>query len=365
MKPTLFLTGASGAVGLPLLAELVRRGCFDRIVVPLRGDPTERQRSLHAALAAEGAGFERVEVRAADLADPAVSFTGWPVPDVIVHAAASTQFRASAADLEAINVAGTARLLRWAESLPRAPRFIHFSTLCVAGGRTGLVPEQPIAAAPDFINAYEHSKWLAERLVLSSPLGAEIVRLGLVAGRESDGRSGRPGALHAALRWMRRGLLPLIPGEPSTGLELISTDLVARFVHRLLDLPAVPQRVCQLSAGPDRATVAELLALAQSVFARHDPAWRQGQILPPVVASRPAFAAFRRAVEQSRDLLFNQILASAEGFLPVLLYPKEFETARAMAVWGGPLPWPEARVFAEKVIAATVPTDSTRHEEAA
>lgn len=365
MKPTLLLTGASGTVGLPLLAELIRRGSFGRILVPLRGNPAERSRALRTALGTENVDPAGLEILPADLADPTVSFAGWPAPHVIVHAAASTQFRASAAELDAINVAGTARLLRWAESLPRAPRFVHLSTLCVAGDRTGFIPEQPLTTPPSFLNAYEHSKWLAERLVLSSPLGAEIVRLGIVAGRESDGRSVRPGALHTALRWMRRGLLPLIPGEPTTGLELVSTDLVAGFVRRLLELPAVPRRICHLSAGPARVSMGELLAIAQTVFAAHDPAWRQGQILPPVVAPRAAFAAFRRSVEQSRDLLFNQVLTSADAFLPVLLYPKTFSTAGAQEVWGGPLPWPEPRAFAERVVAATLSAHAAPTEEAA
>jgi nucleoside-diphosphate-sugar epimerase len=351
---SLLLTGATGAVGQPLLAALLRSRRFARIHVTVRGDAARRGPELCAALAAEGVDTDALAVLPADLADPRCDLAAWPAVDAVVHAAASTRFRAPAEELAAINVAGTARLLAWAAALPRPPRFIHLSTLCVAGGHTGIIPEGALWPAPAFINAYEHSKWQAEQLLLASPLRPEIVRLGIVAGHESDGRIGRPGALHAALRWMRRGLLPLVPGDPGTGVDLISTDLVARFVERLLAVPAEPHRFCHLGAGPGRLSIAELIALGAAVFSATDPAWRTGQILPPVVAPRTAFAAFRRSVEQSRDLLFNQVLASADAFLPMLLHPKTFASTRAEAVWGGPLPWPDPRAFTTRVLQASL-----------
>lgn len=364
---SLLLTGATGAVGQPLLAALLRTRRFDRVHVTVRGDPHLRAAEIRASLAAVGIDAGPVHVLAADLSDPQCDLASWPAVDAIVHGAASTRFRATLEELTAINVAGTARLLSWAGQLPRTPRFIHLSTLCIAGDRAGQVPEAPLCPAPNFINAYENSKWQAERLVLASPLGPEIVRLGIVAGRESDGHIARPGALHAALRWMRRGLLPLIPGEPTAGVDLISTDLVAAFVDRLLRLPAEPRRICHLGAGPGRLAITDLIRLGADTFAQTDPAWRTRQILPPVVAPRAAFAAFRRSVEQSRDLLFNQVLASAETFLPMLFHPKIFTTQRAEEIWGGPLPWPEATTFMRRVLAASLadPERAGAKEEAA
>lgn len=351
---TLLLTGATGAVGQPVLAALLRPGRFEQVWVTLRGDADRRTATLRDALAAGGIDPSPVRALPADLADPRCDLSAWPAVDVIVHAAANTRFRATPGELAAINVAGTARLLGWAGRLARPPRFIHLSTLCVAGDRTGLVPEDALGPSPNFINAYESTKWQAEQHLLASALRPEIVRLGIVGGRESDGQIGRPGALHAALRWMRRGLLPLIPGEPAAGVDLISTDLVARFVGRLLDLPAEPHRISHLAAGPGRLAIADLIRLGTEVFAETDPAWRTRQILPPVVAPRAAFAAFRRSVEQSRDLLFNQVLASAESFLPMLLHPKTFATARAEKIWGGPLPWPDAPTLVRRVVQSSV-----------
>ena len=59
---------------------------------------------------------------------------------------------------------------------------------------------------------------------------------------------------------------------------------------------------------------------------------------------------FRRSVAQSGDLLFTRVLESTAAFLPMLLYPKVYETARAEQCWGGPLPHPDWRPVLEKVI---------------
>ena len=342
-RPTLLLTGATGAVGRPLLAALLAARAHAHIHVLAR-DP------------AQVPAKPGLTVHAGDLADPAWDPAALPAADQIVHAAASTRFRAPATVLDAINHLGTARLLAWAETLPQAPRFIHLSTCCVAGTRTGEIPEAPLPAAPAFVNAYEESKWRAEQRVLASPLAPEIVRLAIVAGAESDGTLARPGAFQAALRWFRRGLLPLVPGEAATPVELISTGLVSSFLLRLLSQPPAPGRICQLAAGAAALSLGELLDLASALCRDVDPRWRRGQIIPPVIAPHAAFAAFRASVARSGDLLFNEVLASADSFLPVLLYPKRFSTAAAERVWGGPLPLPPAHDFASRVLAHAIAT---------
>jgi nucleoside-diphosphate-sugar epimerase len=331
--PILLLTGATGAA-----------------------DGADAQIHVIARDPATVLSHPAVTAHAGDLSDPAWNPAGLPVPDQIVHAAASTRFRASAATLDAINHHGTARLLAWAEALPHAPRFVHLSTCCVAGTRTGDISEEPFPVPPAFVNAYEESKWRAEQRVLASPLAPEIVRLAIVAGAESDGTLARPGALQAALRWFRRGLLPLVPGDAATPVELIPTDLVSNFLLRLLSLPAAPGGIYQLAAGPAALRLGELLDLASALCREADPRWRRGQILPPVLAPHATFAAFRASVARSGDLLFNEVLASADSFLPVLLYPKRFSTSAAEHVWGGPLPLPPARDFAARVIAHAIAT---------
>lgn len=341
-RPVLLLTGATGAVGRPLLAALLAADRWHIHV--LARDP------------ADVPPDPALIVHRGDLADPAWSLSSLPAVDIVLHAAANTNFRAPALTLDAINHQGTARLLAWAGALPRAPRFLHLSTCCVAGTLTGDIPEKPLLSPPAFVNAYEQSKWRAEQCVLASPLAPEIVRLSTVAGDEAHGTLARPGALQAAFRWFRRGLLPLVPGDTTTPVDLISTDLVARFLLRLLDRPAEPRAIYQVASGATALPLGELLDIAASLCRATDARWRRGQIIAPALAPRATFAAFRDSIARSGDLLFNEVLASADSFLPVLLHPKRYVTSAAERAWGGPLPLPPTRDFATRVVARAIAT---------
>jgi 2-alkyl-3-oxoalkanoate reductase len=361
---TLLLTGASGALGVPLLLRLLSTRAFSRIVALGRGDGG----ALRAALRKEApriglTGLETVTVELGCSAAPE-ALAAIDDVDCVLHAAACTQFRASRAVLNSANVDGTRQILSWAEALTRPPRMVHFSTTCVAGQRTGEIAEAALPAEGGFVNGYERSKWQAEQLVGASPLQPEIVRFATVVGRVRDGGCLRPGAFHTTLRWLYAGLLPLMPGDDTTHLDLLPTELATDFICRLLEHPPQARGIYHVSCGARGVPLAELLELAAERFSLRHTGWRTGQILPPVVASRAAFEDFRRSVEQSRDFLFNQVLASVDSFLPELFYPKRYSTVRAESVWGGSLPLPEWRPWISRVIDAALERQLARPESA-
>lgn len=358
----LLVTGATGALGLPLLASLLaeRRGV--RIVALVRSDPAVLRETLQRHWP-ELDGSRLVTVTGTlgengGLAD--LSSIG-PV-QCVLHLAACTRFRAPEDELTATNVDGTRALLAWAEAAPTRPRFIHFSTTCVAGKRTGVIAEAPVGSKDGFVNAYERTKWETEQIVHASPLRPEIIRLATVIGSEANGQLHRPGAFHTTLRWLHTGLLPMIPGGADTRLDLLHTELVTDFIHRLLTRPAAPGAVYHLSRGAHALPLVEMLDFAAQKFSARNAAWRSGQIMPPVLASHAAFEDFRTSIVQSRDFLFNQVLESVDSFLPELFYPKQYETLRAEAVWGGPLPHPEWRPWLGRVLDHALESDFGRRE---
>ncbi len=359
---TLLLTGATGALGLPLLAELLARPQHDRIFALVRGDAT----ALTGQLARHYPQVNRSTLTIVpgnlehDDGLAALATIG-PV-NTVLHLAASTKFRAPDAMLAAINVEGTRRLLEWAQHQSPAPRFIHFSTTCAAGRRTGEIAEKPLLGEQGFVNAYERTKWTAESLVLASRLRPEIVRLATVVGSATDGGLHRPGAFHTTLRWLHAGLLPMIPGNEETRLDLLHTELVADFITRLLARPAQPQGIYHLSRGAQAVPLAALLDLGTEKFSAANPAWRSGQIVPPVLATRAAFDDFRTSIAQSRDFLFNQVLESVDSFLPELFYPKRYQTRHAEEVFGGPLPFPDWHPWLGRVIDSALASDFGRRE---
>ena len=339
---------------------------FDRVIALTRSE----SEALLRAVRRESSGVDLAALRCieGELGKPGAELalsSNAPGVDCIVHAAACTKFRAPESELAQVNVEGTRQILAWAESLPARPRVVHFSTTCVAGARTGDIAEAPLPEDRGFVNAYERTKWQAEQLVGLSALRPEIVRLATVVGSSRDGHLARPGAFHTTLRWLHAGLLPMVPGDSSTRLDLLPTEQVTGFLLRLLGRPAEPGGIYHLSRGAEGLPLAELLEFVAERFAGRSAAWRGGQILPPVVAPRAAFEDFRATIVKSRDFLFTQVMESVDSFLPELFYPKRYATARAEAVWGAPMLASNWRDWIGRVVDCALDSDFGRKEIAA
>jgi nucleoside-diphosphate-sugar epimerase len=275
--------------------------------------------------------------------------------EIIIHGAALVAFKSPLEELRRTNVAGTAAMLEFARGCPRLRRFIHVSTTCVYGDRTGSTPEAPVTEIPHFVNAYERSKWEAESLVLGSGLPAEIVRLAIVAGSERDGSVRRPGALHHALYWLYKGLIPMIPGTPKTRVDLISTEFAAGVIAATIASPASPGRIIHASSGARAPELAELLDYLAAFFAGHHRGWSSGAMSRPDIVDHETFALFEKSVEQSGDILFRRVCDDARSFLPILLYPRTMCTSLAESV-----PMTNWQTLAERVTGRLVATDWNR-----
>jgi nucleoside-diphosphate-sugar epimerase len=264
--------------------------------------------------------------------------------EVIVHSAASTAFRAPIEDLRRVNVDGTLHLLEFAKACPRLCRFLHLSTTCVCGDRTGIIPEAPIAKPSRFVNAYEQSKWEAEQVVLASHLPVEVARLSIVAGSEIDGSVRRPGALHHTLYWLYKGLILMLPGRADSPVDLISTEFAARAVAALTAANAVPGRIVHVSSGEAAPQLGELLRFLANLFAQTNRGWASGAISLPEIADAHTFTLFQDSARQSGDVLFQRVCEDAESFLPGLLHPRTLATTFARRI-----PSTDWRVLTERV----------------
>jgi nucleoside-diphosphate-sugar epimerase len=275
-----------------------------------------------------------------------------PEVEAIVHSAASTAFRGSLDELRRVNVEGTARLLEFAQACPRLRRFIHLSTTCVCGDRTGIIPEAPLPDRPNFVNAYEHSKWEAEQIVLASALPVEIARLSIVAGSEQDGSVRRPGALHHTLYWLLKGLIPMMPGRPDSPVDLISTEFAAAAVRALFDAQPEAGRVVHVSSGDRAPQLSALLEFLADLFKREHRGWATGAVSKPDLVDATTFALFEASARQSGDLLFQRVCDDAQSFLPGLLHPRTLVTSLVRE-----LPAPDWRVLTERVLAWLLAND--------
>jgi len=363
---SILLTGATGAIGPHLLQQLLQDEAFERVFVLMRpGAQRDPGGSLHDTLRRVIEGADRCwphhperRVIPVDgdicgegvVLDPDVANRLRREVDVIVHAAANTRFTAPLSDLHAVNTQGTRHVLQLASQCPRLRQLLVVSTTCVAGTRTGLIAERVEVQAPEFVNAYEHSKWRAERASLAADLPIRIARLSTCMG---DGRTGyvhRFGAFHHSLHWFMRGLIPMVPAADGACVDVIPTDLAARWLARAATRPLERHEVCQVAAGQHAVPVEEFLDFVVACLRARAHGWARRQIEPPVVVDAQTFTLFQRTVIQSGDALFRRVLESVRTFLPALLYPKVYQTEHADACWGGPLPVGDWRTTIERVM---------------
>ena len=365
MSEHIVLTGATGAIGVPLAGCLLCRPSLERLTVIVRA--TSNAAALAAVLKRIDLASDiiKLTVVIGDVTHGGLGLTpqikGPPITSVI-HGAAFTRFRDSASQWEEVNVKGTCEVLRWRETNCPDARLIYLSTLCAAGKCIGPIAEASLQGPKGFVNGYEASKWHAEQIVERAGGPIAILRLATVVGSQRDGSLRRVGAFHNVLRWVYRGLLPLIPGETHARVELISTEYVTEGINRLLNvsLPSAPT-FYHFSRGESVIPLGELIDLCASRFCRESEAWKRGRIDAPIVASVAAFEDFRRSVVASRDLLFTQVLESVDSFLPELLFPKQFSTTSTTALFGGHLPLPNWKEWMTRVLDFSLRSDFGRH----
>ena len=197
----ILLTGATGFLGGEVLARLLERDQGPVFALVRADDDAGAQRRLRGVLESLLGSAEpwarRVTAVAGDITrpdlglDPAGRERLAAGVGRIIHCAASVSFTLGDEESRAINVDGTRRVLELARLC--ADRggleyLMHVSTAYVAGDHSGRFREDDLDLGQTFRNAYERSKFEAERLVREhrSELPVQIVRPSIVVGRDRE-----------------------------------------------------------------------------------------------------------------------------------------------------------------------------------
>jgi thioester reductase-like protein len=327
----ILITGATGFVGMELLARYLEHG-ERRIVVPLRahddGAAAKRLdgvlRELFGDDAARYAG--RVEAVAADLTKPGLGLSQRRREriaarvDQVIHSAASVSFSLPLNESRRVNVAGTRRVLALAE-LAREhgglERYVHVSTAYVAGAHPGRFHERDLDVGQAFRNPYEQSKYEAERLVRAHDLPTTVVRPSIVVGDRRSGWTAAFNVLYWPLRAFARGLYEAVPAIPSAPVDVVSIDYVADAIHALSSNPATIGQTFHLTAGAHASNVAELSELASRYFDRPPP-----RVMPP-----EEFASYAAEITG----LQRTALEQSSVYFPYFAIDTVFDDQRARA----------------------------------
>lgn len=279
------LTGATGFVGMELLARYLERSERPLFTI-VRADSNEaageRIDAVLANLFGDSAGryADRVTAVAGDLTAPRLGLNpvhwDWLAAEstMIVHCAASVSFGLSLDEARTINVGGTRRMLELAgraQELGVLERYAQISTAYVAGTHAGRFHECDLDVGQSFNNSYEQSKFESERLVRSHPdLPFTILRPSIVVGDRNSGWTSAFNVLYWPLRALARGLFPAVPATPSAPVDVVSIDYVADGIHELCESGGI-RETYHLTAGAEASTIAEIAELASGYFQQPPP----------------------------------------------------------------------------------------------
>lgn len=331
MSGEVLLTGATGFVGMELLARYLERS--DRRIVALvraRSHEAARARiddvldNLYGDRAAEHGA--RVDAVAADVSVPGLGLTPAERECIaervttIIHSAASVSFTLPIDEAREINVAGTRRMLELADLAQERGGlecYGHVSTAYVAGTHAGRYSETDFDRGQSFHNSYEQSKFEAEQLVRAhGGLPVKILRPSIVVGDRHSGWTAAFNVLYWPLRALSRGLFSAVPADPAAPVDVVSIDYVADAIHALCEQPGGSGETYHLIAGSNASTMAEIIGRASGYFRKPAP-----RVLAPA-----EFAAL-----PPRSVAQDSALAAGSVYFPYFNIDTVFDDARTRA----------------------------------
>lgn len=340
-RGAVFLTGATGFVGQEVLCRYLTRS--DRRILALirAADSAEAGERLRAALdsllGSDDAFGKRVSAVCGDVRRPRLGLdeAGYQAlaADVtdIVHAAASVSFTLPLRESRDINVGGTRRVIEFARDCHRLGRGLrrlcHVSTAYVAGDHAGEFREEDLDVGQGFRNAYERSKFEAERLVRAqaAELPVVIVRPSIIVGERSHGWTSSFNVLYPPLKAFSRGAYPVLPARRSTPVDIVPVDYVAEAIFELCEHNPGRRRgpeVFHLVSGNEATSVGRLSEYVSRYFRRRPP-----RAVPAPIFRRLLYPLLVRSGGERR----RRALRRTQALFPYFSMRVRFDDRRARA----------------------------------
>ncbi len=244
---SLFLTGATGFLGVYLLAELLGQTRADIYCLIRAADEREALLRLQRQTAYYGlqdvVDWRRVIAVCGDLAEPRLGLSELRYheiaaqADAIYHNGALVNFIRPYQALKAANVGGTEAVLRLACS-GKAKAIHYVSTLSVfseasADNARGFQEKDEPLVSENLTNGYAQSKWVAEKMVrLAGDRGFQVTvyRPATVSG---DSRSGRWNTDDFLCRMLKGCIQMGYAPVESVPMDMASVDYVSRAIVAL------------------------------------------------------------------------------------------------------------------------------------
>jgi thioester reductase-like protein len=323
----ILLTGATGFVGMAVLARLLAAGHEVHCLIRASDDAEADSRLRVVLQRVEAPSTGRAVAIAGDLTAPRLGLGDRHDElagrvSTVIHSAASVAFDLPIEEARAINVEGTRRVLDFATAVPGLRRVAYVSTAYVAGDRRGTVYEDDRESGT-FRNSYERSKHEAEALVRSSTLPWTIARPSIVVGESTTGWTASFNVLYGPLRAFDAGAYPVLPARRRSPVDVVPVDYVADAVAALAHHPEAEGGTYHLTAGANTSTVGEIMGLATGRLDRPAP-----RLVPPRTYRKLVHPLLMRRVTPST----RRLLERSEVYFPYFAMRLRFDDARSRAL---------------------------------
>ena len=231
--PASLITGFPAFTARRMIQQLVAREPETRLYVLARdGSATDAEQFLSALPDRASAEVLVGDVCDMDLGLSSAEYRALSRELTWIHHLAGVSFLGTDDDTaHRVNVVGTRTVIDLARDAGRLERVVHWSTAMVSGDRKGTFYEDDLEAGQRFRNAYERTKYEAERLVRAAmrQLPITVVRPGLIVGDSRTGEIDKldgPYYLMVVIANNASGVrLPLL-GRSDAPLHLVPIDYV-------------------------------------------------------------------------------------------------------------------------------------------
>lgn len=209
-----------------------------------------------------------------------------------------------------VNVVGTRNVIDAALEMKKLNRLNHFSTAFVAGDRTGVIMEDELDEGQRFRNAYEETKFEAEKALMEArrTIPITIFRPSLIVGDSVTGEIDKmagPYYIMNAIVLMPPNVPVLMPGKGDKPLNVVPIDWVCKAMHRISLRDDAAGRTYHLS-DPNPLSARKVFELVADAAGRRAPVGRFPYRLAKVLLKFPYLEKVTRSPRQFMDD-FNQL----------------------------------------------------------